>query len=108
MGVNASIIIPRGPQVRWYEKLMGWPQETIKELNDQFREAHSGFVVDAEDIVVFIGVGKDVADNICTNLSRNVEKKTVNMMSLLAVIVDIEYILLLFSCRCIINVATKK
>lgn len=83
MGVSSSH--PKLSQPQWYDQLKGWSQERILSLNQAFRKSSSDFVVDSSEIVNLIQVDNHTAQKVCGELSRNVGKDSVNMMTLLAV-----------------------
>eukprot|EP00615_Pteridomonas_danica_P013962 CAMPEP_0114408564 /NCGR_PEP_ID=MMETSP0102-20121206/22799_1 /TAXON_ID=38822 ORGANISM="Pteridomonas danica, Strain PT" /NCGR_SAMPLE_ID=MMETSP0102 /ASSEMBLY_ACC=CAM_ASM_000212 /LENGTH=971 /DNA_ID=CAMNT_0001575619 /DNA_START=128 /DNA_END=3043 /DNA_ORIENTATION=- len=69
-----------------YQALQGWTQSRILTLSNEYKKSGAGYLLGVNDIINLVDIHKDVAIDICLELSRNARKDLVNVMTLLATI----------------------
>lgn len=86
MGAAASLPTGDSPDVAATRNALGeWPLARVLALNHTFRASSKGFLMDAATAAEVLDVPMDLAHVICRTLSRNSKKKSVNIMTVLAV-----------------------
>jgi hypothetical protein len=65
--------------------LHGWPLEKVAKMNDRFRVSGMGFAVSVSEVAVWTNISDEDAQLACISLSRNPAKRSVNLMTILAV-----------------------